>query len=121
MRKHESMLRKGKVSVWTGNFDSEDELLAYVDDGAFGSDFDFQVKTIFGRELRAEKRAVAIDELVQGCSSWRAFESAVVKSAKDAGIASAKCIVIFYAFEYVRSPGINRNAPLVFLGAFDFY
>lgn len=61
MRKHDDMIKGGKVSVWIGDMNSEDELLAYVDDGGFGRDFDFVINPNDGRELVAKQHlALAI-------------------------------------------------------------
>ncbi len=114
------MLRSGKLSVWAGNIHSEEALLTYVDDGAFGSDFDFNINPAFGRELKVEQRPVELKCLVQGFSSWNAFGDACVRQGKAIGLEFANAMVVLYAFEYVPSPKISREARLVFLGAFDF-
>src|SRR5262245_11078034 len=120
MRTHETMLSAGKVSVWVGNISSEDQLLSYVDDGAFGSDFDFLVNPNFGRELKTEEQPVVLEQLVEGFSSWKSFGDACVTRGLDLGVTTAHCMVVFYAFEYLPSPRTNRSAPLTFLGVFDF-
>ena len=119
-RTHKSMLKSGKVSIWVGNIRSEDELLAYVDDGGFGSDFDFQVKPELGRELRAESKCVPLQQLVHGFSSWSSFVAPCVTRGEELYISAANCMVVLYAMEYIPSPKNNPNSPLAFLGVFDF-
>lgn len=114
------MLKRGKVSVWVGNMTSEDELLSYLDDGGFASDFDFEVNPRLGRELKSVPHPATLERLVEGFSSWRVFGKACVKKGQDIGLHSANCMVVFYAFEYVPSLRINQKAPLAFVGSFDF-
>jgi hypothetical protein len=120
MRRHEEMLKGGRVSIWIGHMTSEDDLLAYIDDGAFGSDFDFTIDPKFGRELKVEKLSIPLENLVKGFSYWQSFGGAVTEQAKLRGPSSAECMVILYAFEYLPSPRINKNAPLTYFGSFDF-
>jgi len=121
MRRHEEMLKTGKVSIWIGNMTSEMNFLSYIDDGEFGRDFDFKVNPNFGRELKTEAHAASLEQLVHGFSAWKSFGDACVQRGKELGINSVNCMVVFYAFEYVPTPKINRNARVTFLGTFDFF
>ena len=120
MRKYAEMMKPGKVSVWMGNIYPETELLSYVDDGGFGLDFDFETNPRMRRELTSEKEAVGVERLVRGFSSWQAFAYAFIESATSRGIVAAKALVVVYAFEYEPTPIVNPNAPLSFVGVFDF-
>ena len=121
MRRHEEMLKTGKVSIWIGNMTSEMDFLSYIDDGEFGHDFDFKVNPGFGRELKTESYATSLEQLVQGFSAWKSFGDACVQRGEEVGINSANCMVVLYTFEYVPSPNVNRNAGVTFLGTFDFF
>ena len=120
MRKHDDMIKSGKVSVWIGSMNSEDELLAYVDEGAFGRDFDFVINPNAGRELVAKQHPTPVSELVEGFSYSKAFGQTSVKNAHDLGFNTANCMVVLYAFEYVPTKATNPNSSLAFVGAFDF-
>jgi hypothetical protein len=119
MRKHEDMLKAGRVSVWIGSVSSEDVLLSYVDDRSFSTDFDFEVNSKFGRELKCERVPVALEHLVEGFSAWRKFGDACARRGKEMGINSANCMVVFYAFEYVPTSQNKPGTPVTFLGSFD--
>ena len=114
------MLKRGKVSIWIGNIYPEHELLSYVDDGNFGLDFDFETHPRMRRELTSEKEAVRVENLVHGFSSWKEFADAFIARAASRGISVAKSLVVLYAFEYESSPNVNPEAPLSFVGVFDF-
>lgn len=114
------MIRRGKVSVWLGHMGSENELLAYVDDGKFSRDFDFAINPEIGRELTALPYPVPVLELVEGFSSWELFEEECIRQAESMGFHEGNCMVVLYAFEYLPSKMVNPNAPLKFLGVFDF-
>ena len=120
LRKYTDMLKRGKVSVWIGNIYPENELLSYVDNGNFGLDFDFETNPRMRRELTSEIKAVGVEKLVLGFSSWKAFADAFVERATSRGIIAAKSLVVLYAFEYELSPKVNPKAPLSFAGVFDF-
>ncbi len=114
------MVKSGKVSVWIGDIISEDELLDYVDDGAFGSDYDFKVTPRAKRELSAGTAFLPVVELIEGFSWWELFAEKCAARASELGITKGKCMVVFYAFEYMPSPSINAGSPLKFIGSFDF-
>jgi hypothetical protein len=120
MRKYTDMLKRGKVSIWIGNIYPEHELLSYVDDGNFGLDFDFETNPRMRRELTSEKEAIGVEKLVHGFSSWKAFADTFIERATSSGIIAARSLVVLYAFEYEPSPKLNPNAPLSFVGVFDF-
>jgi hypothetical protein len=120
MRKYPDMLKRGKVSIWTGNIYPERELLSYVDSGKFGLDFDFEIDPRMRREMTSEKEGVGVEKLVHGFSSWKAFADAFIGKATNSGIVAAKSLVVLYAFEYELSPRVNPKAPLSFVGVFDF-
>jgi hypothetical protein len=114
------MVRSGKVSVWVGEFDSEESLLTYIDDGRFGQEFDLIVSPEFSRELNAEPQPVSCEQLISGVSYSDIFGQACLKRLRDLGISEAKCMVIFYAFEYSPSLIVSNDFMLTFVGTFDF-
>ena len=114
------MQQTGKVSVWIGNIDDEESLVSYVDDGAFGKDYDFEVNTRAGRELTAGTKALPVPELVKGFSAWESFSEGCIDRAKELGWHKAHIMLILYAFQYVPNPRTNPEAPMQFLGCFKF-
>lgn len=120
MRNYADMLRRGKVSIWIGNIYPEHKLLSYVDDGNFGRDFDFETSPRMRRELVSEKETMDVEKLVHGFSYWETFSDAFIEKATSSGIVAAKSLVVLYAFEYELSPRINPEAPLSFVGVFEF-
>ncbi|MEW6306904.1 MAG: hypothetical protein AB1705_25860 [Verrucomicrobiota bacterium] len=109
---------KGKVSVWIGDFDSEDALLDYVesDDGC-GEDFGCVLRD--RRELSVETQPRPVSELLQGFSWSREFIDEIVAQA-GAGT-QARCAVVSYASDY-RLLGVTPKATarLRFIGVASF-
>ncbi len=120
MRKHREMTKSGKISVWIGNLNSEDELLSYVDDGPFGRDYAFVLNANAGRELVAKTHQVLLSELVEEFSYSNKFDRSCIEMATKLGFISANCMVVLYAFEYIPCTMVNPQSPLKFVGAFDF-
>ena len=108
----------GKVSVWIGDFDSEDALLDYVEseDGC-GKDFGCVLRD--RRELSAETQARPVRELIRGFSWYQEFVDEIVAQAGTE--TQAKCVVVSYASDY-RLLGIlpKSVARLRFVGVASF-
>jgi hypothetical protein len=88
---------KGKVSVWIGDFDSEDDLLDYVEsDDRCGNDFGCVLRD--RRELSVETQPRPVRELLQGFSWYQEFvDEVVVQAGADT---QARCAVVSYASDY---------------------
>jgi hypothetical protein len=108
----------GKVSVWLGDFDSEDALLDYVesDDGC-GADFGCVLRD--RRELSVESQPRPVRELLQGFSWYQKFVDEIVTQA--GADTRARCAVVSYASDY-RLLGITPKATarLRFVGVASF-
>jgi hypothetical protein len=108
----------GKVSVWVGDFASEDALLDYIED-AHGFGADFGCVLLHRRELSVEPQAKPIRELIEGFSWSEQFVGEV------AGFAGAdmpaRCAVLSHASDYTLL-GITPkpDARLRFLGVASF-
>jgi hypothetical protein len=108
----------GKVSVWIGDFDSEDALLEYIEseDGC-GRDFGCVLRD--RRELSVQSEARPVREMLTGFSSYQSFVDEIVALAGAA--ARARCAVVSYASDY-RLLGLTPkpSARLRFAGVASF-
>jgi hypothetical protein len=109
---------KGKVSVWIGDFDSEDALLDYVEsDGGCGEDFGCVLRD--RRELSVESQPRTVRDLLRGFSWYQQFVDEIV--AQAGADTQARCAVVSYASDY-RLLGITPKATarLKFVGVASF-
>jgi hypothetical protein len=120
MRTHQSLARDGVVSIWIGDFGSEDELLDYVDEGHFASDFDFELNPRAGRELAADAHPAPISKLVEGFSYWKRFSKACIEMAIEHGYNEARCMLVVYNLEYRATAPERNDSPLKYLGTFGY-
>ncbi len=108
----------GKVSVWIGDFDSEDRLLDYVEseDGC-GQDFGCVLRD--RRELTVQRQPRPVRELLADFSWSRQFVDEVVAQAGSS--AQAHCAVVSYGSDY-RLLGVapKPSARLRFIGVASF-
>ena len=112
----------GRVAVWTGSFTDELKADDYMNlDRGFERDFCFRIDDRNGPEMAVKPQPVPIRELVEGFSCWNDYADAVVAAAEAAGIASASTMLVFHwmAFDPQRV-SVNPNAPVRFLGNFEF-
>jgi hypothetical protein len=108
----------GKVSVWVGDFDSEDALLDYVEsETGLGSDFGCVL--LHRRELSVEPHPKPVRELLRGFSSSDQFADEI--AARVGTDVQARCAVVSHASDYTLL-GITPkpNARLRFLGVASF-
>lgn len=108
----------GKVSVWLGDFDSEDALLEYVE-SEDGCGKDFGRVLCDRRELSAHPQPRPVRDLLTGFSCCEDFVDEIVAQAgKDA---QARCAVVSYASDY-RLLGVTPkpSARLRFVGVASF-
>ena len=110
------------VSVWVGNFHSDDELDDYINlSRQFEEDFGFELNERDMPETSVKSVSLPIDELVKRFSWRESYSSAVTDLAKKHGIDAATTMVVFLNLEYQpEHTKLNENAPLQFLGAVPF-
>ena len=113
---------RGRVAVWVGSFTDELKADAYMNlDRGFERDFGFRIADGRGPEMAVVPQPVPIRELVEGFSRWRDYADAVVAAAEAAGITSASTMLVFHWVEFdLQRVSVNPNAPMRFLGNFDF-
>ena len=122
MEKQQEFKAGGMVSIWVGNFSSDEEFDRYMNlSKEFERDFGFEIHDRSIREAVVEKDPRPIAQLVEGFSDWKSFVSAVAEAAEESGIDLATTMIVFYGvkFDPVKVV-IDANAPLKFLGAFPF-
>jgi Immunity protein 22 len=105
----------GVVSLWLGNFESEDMLDVYLDE-QFEEDFGLKIYASDGPEADIEDEAVDIRTLLNGFSRSASFVDAAVAAAQTKGWNNANSAVVFYNFQYDESfikP--NTDAPITFI------
>ena len=105
------------VSLWLGNFSSEDELLDYLEEN-FTNDFGFEIYEPAGPEQDVSSTGPKlIYDLLDGFSQYKNFRDDAVKLAKSKGWEKATTAVVFYAFKY--DPSLikrKKGFPLTFIG-----
>lgn len=112
--------KPGMVSVWVGDFRTEDDLDDYLN-GGFELDFGFALYDRAVQEIGVESEPVSIEQLVTPFSRSQTFASGVVDAARRAGCtsASAMFIIYFFAFDPARVH-VHPQAQLRFIGAVPF-
>lgn len=117
------MTAKGRVAVWVGSFTDELQADDYLNlDRGFERDFGFRIAHRRGPEMAVTPQPVSIRELVEGFSCWRDYSDAVVAAAQAASITSASTMIVFHWVEFdLKRISVRQNAPLRFLGNFDFH
>ncbi len=110
----------GMVSIWVGDFRTEDELDDYLK-SQFESDFGFEIYDRAVQEIGVEPQPVSIERLVAPFSRSQTFASAVVVAAQKIGRTSATAMFIIYFFAFDPSQvAVTSQAPLTFVGAVPF-
>jgi Immunity protein 22 len=113
---------RGRLAVWIGSF--TDEMVAddYMNlSRGFERDFGFRIAERRGPEMAVTPQSVSISKLIEGFSCWRDYADAVVAAAEASGMASASTIIVFHWVEFdPKRVTVNPNAPVRFLGNFDF-
>ena len=75
----------GMVSIWIGNFSSDDEFDEYMNlSGDFENDFGFKIDDNGIREGSVESCPKPIEQLVKGFSHYESFGLAAAEAAKEA-------------------------------------
>jgi hypothetical protein len=109
---------KGKVSVWIGDFDSEDALLDYIQ-SENGMGVDFGCVLLHRRELAVKSHPKPVRELLLGFSRPEQYADEI--AARVGADVQARCAVVSYASDYTLL-GITPkpNARLRFVGVASF-
>jgi hypothetical protein len=118
----DDMTMKGRVAVWVGAFTEELQADDYLNlNRGFERDFGFRIADRRGPEIAVTPQPIPIRELVEGFSCWRDYADAVVGAAEAMGIPSASTMLVFHWVEFdPRRVTVNPDAPLRFIGNFDF-
>jgi hypothetical protein len=113
--------RVGKVvSLWLGNFTSEELLDEYLNEG-FEEDFGFKIFTPDSPEADIEDKAVDIRTLLNGYSQSASFVDEAVTAAQSKGWETATTAVVFYNFQYdAASITPNADPPITFIGVLAY-
>jgi hypothetical protein len=112
--------KQGMVSVWVGDFRTEDELDDYLN-GQFESDFGFSIYDRAVREIGVESEPVSVEHLVAPFSLSQTFASGVVDAARRAGSTSASAMFIIYFFAFDPAlVHVHPQAQLTFIGTVPF-
>lgn len=118
-RDFDDFIKTGFVSVWVGDFRSEDDFDDYLNDH-FAVEFGFEVRPQAVREMGVELEPVDIDKLVRDFSCANTFAAKVVDAARNHGITSASCMFIIYNFKYDSIFQVISNSQVTFIGAVCF-
>jgi Immunity protein 22 len=117
---HKQFRVGGVVSLWLGNFESEDMLDIYLDE-QFENDFGFKIYPPDGPEADIEDEAVDICTLLNGYSRSASFVDVAVTAALAKGWNRATTAVVFYNFQYdVVFISPNIDAPITFIGVLPY-
>lgn len=118
-RNFDGFIKPGFVSVWVGDFRSEDELDDYLND-TFPEEFGFEILPQAPCEIGVRPMPVDLGMLVQGFSRSKTFDSKVVEAARTNGIAVASCMFIIYNFKYHSGCQAAPHPGVKFIGAVPF-
>jgi hypothetical protein len=118
-RTFDEFIKPGFVSVWVGDFRSEDDLDDYLLDH-FAAEFGFEVQPQAVQEIGVEPEPVEIGKLVRGFSRSTTFDSRVVDAARTHGVTTASCMFIIYNFKFDSSCQAVPSPRLKFIGAVPF-
>lgn len=118
-RNFDEFIKPGFVSVWVGDFRSEDDFDDYLLDH-FATEFNFEVRPQAVREMGVEPEPVEIGKLVQGFSRSKTFDLKLVDAARTHGITMASCMFIIYNFKYDSGCQAGPNPRVKFIGAASF-
>jgi hypothetical protein len=117
--KFDDFINPGFVSVWVGDFRSEDDFDDYLLDH-FATEFGFEVRSQAVREMGVEPEPVDIEKLVRDFSRAKTFDSKVIDAARTHGITMASCMFIIYNFEYDSTCQAVSDPHVKFIGAVPF-
>jgi hypothetical protein len=118
-RNFDDFIDPGFVSVWIGDYRSEDDFDDYLLDH-FATEFGFEVRPQALREIGVEPEPVEIEKLVRDFSRAKTFGSKVVDVARTHGITTAACMFIIYNFKYDPACQAVPNPRVKFIGAVPF-
>jgi len=121
--KHEDF-RVGKfISLWLGNFQSEEELDEYLSSvEQFENDFGFEIYPPDGPEYDvSETGPKPIYELLEGFSRWQTFIEVATAESQSKGWIKATTALVFYNFRYdPRFINANPSGLLTFIGVIPY-
>jgi len=106
------------VSIWVGDFGSEDELDEYLrSPEGFSADYGFTIDDRSGPEISVEVQPVGIEQLLTGFSLYAQFLPSAIATAKKDGVEKVTSAAVFHHLAYPRS-AVRRDRRMRFLGCF---
>jgi hypothetical protein len=111
-------VKPGFVSVWIGDFRSEDGFDDYLRE-TFLLEFGVEIPTRAVQEMGVEAEPKNIADLVKGFSRAKTFSSRLIEVAEEKGITNASCMFAVYNFRYDGSQEVP-DPKVKFLGAVPF-
>jgi len=106
------------VSVWIGDFESEESLDEYLrDEKGFPADFGFRIDDASSPEISVEKERLGVRQLLTGFSVYEQFIEEAVREAEKKKIQSASAVAVFHFVSYPES-AVRSQKKMHFLGCF---
>lgn len=106
----------GVVSVWVGDFKSEEDF-DYCVDRVIAKSLDLKVDLASICEVSYEEELLPIRKLIEGFSGWESFVDQVEGAARAAGVVTANAVLICYYLKCEEAPLIWGT--MKYLGSFD--
>jgi hypothetical protein len=118
LRSHQEMSAPKRISIWLGNFTSEEDFHEYFSE-AFVADFGFEIHWPAGPEGAFEAET-DIRSLLNSFSLSRLFIDSAVDLAATKGVHRATSALVFYNLQY--DPGLIANscASMHFIGVVPY-
>jgi hypothetical protein len=122
-------MKKGKVSIWLGNFNSQKELESYVKT-TYNDDEDDTTYCPFKNDYKItlldedflivawKKNISTIDDLVKECSYWESYIEDIRKDCS--GMNLSKCNSIIAAFDNDYNGKVKHTNDTMFLNAYEY-
>ena len=105
----------GAVSVWVGNFESEDDFDRCTD-GPITKALGLKTDLASVCEIAYEDEAVPVRKLIEGFSGWESFVEHAEKAAKARGVTTANAVLVCYYVKCEDAPAVWDK--MHFLGSF---
>jgi hypothetical protein len=111
----ESMTEANVIALWVGDFDSPEDLDAYIT-GGFEEDFGFRMNERAMPEVSEPSGvSIPIKELLAGFSFYSGWINAAISACQKIKIVEAKAAVVVHHVRYRDVACRNAQAPLKFV------
>jgi hypothetical protein len=107
---------KGVVSVWVGDFDSEEDFDKCTD-VSIAKALGLKVPLATICEVAFENTPIAIRKLIEGFSGWETFMGEVEQAARLRDVKTANAVLVCYNVKCEEAPNIWDG--MYFLGSFQ--